>query len=321
MTSPRARSDRPLASVVIPTYNDFDLLLGAIEQVKAQTWPNVETIVVDDGSDAVVVPRLARLHESYPGITVRRHLANQGVPAALQSGLEHARGKYIYFSSTNDLIEPQFLEASIDALTRHEHAGMCFSDAGTVEGWSSARRAFPLHLAPGETWFPPDKLAARLRHRPFHISTNTVVFRTKAVRAIGGCRPELGLYADWYTCMVTALRKGAVYLPRTMTYFRVHGGAYSGTARWDAGARARLAAATIRAIGAEAPEVSARLRRSAALSDFGLPVLLALMRDPHCRGVIGAEALWVALLRTGWRRMLPRGGRRLLRRVAMRPAA
>src|SRR5262249_47387367 len=139
--------------------------------------------------------------------------------------------------------------------------------------------------------------------------------------ATGGCRPELGLYADWYTCMVTALRDGAVYLPRVMAYFRVHAGAYSGRARWAEGARARLAAAAIRTVAAEAPQGLERLRKSAALSEFGLPVLLALMRDPQSRAAIGAETLWVALLRTGWRRVVPRGSRGLLRRVAMRPAA
>jgi GT2 family glycosyltransferase len=318
MTETATRRDRPLATVVIPTYNDADLLIGAIERFKAQTWPNLEIVVSDDGSAEPVEPRL----RGWPGfdnrITVVRRPANGGVPAALQSGLEHARGEYVHLSSTNDLVEPAFLEASIEALERHASAGMCFSDAGIVSEPGDEREPFPLHLASSETWFAPEAFAARLRSRPFHISSNAVVFRARSLRATGGCRPELELYGDWFACMVTALRDGAVYIPRVMAYSRVHAGAYSTKPRPRA-TRVHCAAAAVRAIAAEAPDLLPRLRRSAALSDFGLPVLLGLARDPQLRTVVGADTLWVSLLRTGWRRMVPRSGRSLLRRLVMRP--
>jgi hypothetical protein len=319
MTAPPTRH-RPLVTVVIPTYNDVELLFGAIDRFKAQTWPNLEMVVADDGSAEPVEPEL----RDWPGfdarINVLRRPVNGGVPAALQTGLEHARGDYVHLSSTNDLVEPRFLEASIEALERHAAAGMCFSDAGIVTEPGDEREPFPLHLARSETWFTPDAFAARLRSRPFHISSNTVVFRTRALRATGGCRPEFELYGDWFACMVTALRDGAIYIPRIMAYSRVHSGAYS-TQRRPRAARVKCAAAAVRAVEAEAPDLLPRLRRSAALSDFGLPVLLGLARDPQLRPVVGADTLWVTLLRTGWRSMLPRSGRRLLRRLVMRPEA
>ena len=315
-----APGHRPLATVVIPTYNDADLLIGALERFTAQTWPNVEIIVADDGSAEPVEPRVRRWPGYDQSITVTRRAANGGVPAALQTGLDGARGDYVHLSSTNDLIEPHFLETSIAALERHPAAGMCFSDAGIVTQASDEREPFPLHLAPRETWFPPDAFAARLRGRPFHISSNTVVFRASALKATGGCRPELELYADWFACMVTALRDGAVYVPQVMAYSRVHAGAYSGRPR-GRDERVRLAARAVRAMAAEAPDLLPRLRRSAALSDFGLSVVLGLLRDPQARAIVGTDTLWVALLRTGWRGVVPRSGRSLLRRAAMRPEA
>jgi GT2 family glycosyltransferase len=320
MTATATPGHRSLATVVIPTYNDADLLIGAIERFKAQTWRNVEIIVADDGSAEPVEPRLRNWPGYDPRVSVVRRAVNGGVPAALQAGLERARGDYIHLSSTNDLVEPHFLETSIGALERHAGAGMCFCDVGIVTDRSDAREPFPLHLARSETWFVPDELAARLRRRPFHISSNTVVFRARALKATGGCRPELELYADWFTCMVTALRDGAVYVPQVLAYSRVHPGAYSGRSR-ESAARVRLAAAAIQAVSRDAPDVVPRLRRSAALSDFGLPVLLRLARDPQGRAAVGLDTLWIALVRTGWRRMLPRSGRRLLRRMVMRPEA
>ena len=310
----------PLATVVIPTYNDAHLLVGAIERFQAQTWPNIEIVIADDGSHEPVEPKVRDCPGFGERIILVRRATNGGVPAALQTGLERARGEFVHLSSTNDLAEPDFLQTSIAALGRHPHAGLCFSDAGIVMDPSDEREPFPLHLARRETWFAPEDFAARLRRRPFHISSNTVVFRAKAIRATGGCRPELELYGDWFACMVTALRDGAVYVPRVMAYSRVHAGAYSGRplAR---DARVKLAAAAVRAITAEAPDIVPRLRRSAALSDLGLPVLLGLLRDSQARALVTTGTLWVALVRSGWRGMLPRSGRRLLRRMTMRPEA
>jgi glycosyltransferase involved in cell wall biosynthesis len=311
---------RPLATVVIPTYNDADLLLGAIERFKAQTWPNLEIVVADDGSAEPVESKLRHRPGCEERISVVRRAINGGVPAALQAGFERAGGDYIYFSSTNDLIEPRFLETSIEALERHPRAGMCFSDGGIAEDGNDTCRPFPLHLARRETFFPPDEFAARLRRRPFHVSSNTVVFRARAIKATGGCRPDLELYGDWFACVVTALRDGAVYVPQVMAYSRVHRGAYSTRPRQNA-ALVRLAAAAVRAVASDAPEILPRLRRSAALSDFGLPVLLGLARDPQCRRAVGFDTLWVALLRSGWRGLVPPGSRSLLRRVVTPKAA
>jgi glycosyltransferase involved in cell wall biosynthesis len=320
MTAAATPAGPALATVVIPTYNDAHLLIGALERFQAQTWPAVEIVIADDGSDEPVEPKV----RNWPGynerITVVRRAKNGGVPAALQTGLDQARGDFVYLSSTNDFAEPDFLQTSLAALERHPRAGMCFSDAGIIFDPGDEREPFPLHLAARETWFSPEDFAGRLRRRPFHISSNTVVFRTGAIRATGGCRPELELYGDWFACVVTALRDGAVYVPRVMAYSRVHAGAYSERPR-ERTARVKLAAAAIRAIAAEVPDIVPRLRRSAALSDLGLPVLLGLLRDPQARAVVSADTLWVALLRTGWRGMLPRSGRRLLRRLTMRAQA
>jgi hypothetical protein len=304
----------PLATVVIPTYDDADHLIEALDLVRAQTWPHVEIIVVDDASSKPVEPRVRGWSGCDDRVNIMRRAVNGGVVAAQQTGLERARGEFIYLASTNDPIEPRFLEASINALLHHPNAGMCFSDAGMLEGWNGARQSFPLHIARCETEFDPDQLAALLRRRPFHISSNTVVFRARALREIGGCRANLGPYADWFACMVAALRDGAAYIPEVLAYSRSHPGAYSEPGRWDEATKATFAAAAVDAIASEMPDLLPRFRRSAAVSDFGPGVLIRLYRDARFRPVVGIVALWIALLRAGLRGGLPRAGRALLRR-------
>lgn len=310
--------DQPLVTIVIATYNDFEHLQQAIRLARAQTWTNVEIIVVDDCSTEPVEPKLSDVVGEDPRVRVVRRASNGGVFEALLTGLSHARGEFIYLGSTNDPIEPRFVAANVGCMQRHPSAGMGFSDPGIIVGWQGHRREFPLCIAPKPIGLSPDEVADRMRATPFHISSNTVLFRTDALRRIGGCRSAMGLYADWFACVITALREGAVYLPEVLAFSRAHPGAYSERRRWTHRARAGFAAITMRTIISELSDVVPRLRRSTAVSSFGFPVLISLLRDADCRPLISVGALNSALLRDGWgfvRAVLPDGARRRVRRA------
>lgn len=307
---------RPVATIIIPTYNDAVYLARALELACAQTLRDLEIIVVDDGSAVPVPPAVNR----DPRVSVIRRDVNGGVFAAQQSGIALATGKYIYLGSTNDPIEPEFLAASVEALEANAAAGICFLDPGVVSGEPEQCQGFSLNLADKTTYFEPDQFAERLRHRPFHLSSNTVVFRHDVLHAIGGCRSEFGLYADWFACAVAALRSGAVYIPRVLAYSRIHDSAFSNPRLWSSSVRSGYAATALRAIAAEFPEICPRLRHSLITSEFGLCVLVALREDPKVRPMVGLDGLAMASLRDTWglvRKYMPVDGRRLVRKLAM----
>ena len=82
-------STTPLVSVVIPVHNGTDRLGEAIDSVLAQTWPNVEIIVVDDGScDG---GRTRAVLERYGSRIRAIHQPNEGVGAALNRGIKAVR--------------------------------------------------------------------------------------------------------------------------------------------------------------------------------------------------------------------------------------
>jgi len=307
---------RPVATIIIPTYNDAGYLARALQLACAQTLRDIEIIVVDDGS---VVP-VSSTMSGDPRVSVIRRDVNGGVFAAQHTGIEHATGKYIYLGSTNDPIEPDFLAASVEALEANPVAGVCFLDPGVVSGQAEQRQDFSLHLADYVTYFEPDEFAERLRHRPFHLSSNTVLFSADVLRAVGGCRSEFGLYADWFACVVAALRSGAVYIPRVLAYSRSHDDAFSNPRHWSNKVRSGYAATALRAIAAEFPEICPRLRRSLIISEFGLCVLVALREDHGVRPMVGLDGLAMASLRDAWglvRKLMPADGRRLVRKLAM----
>ncbi|WP_132051977.1 glycosyltransferase family 2 protein [Pseudocnuella soli] len=101
----------PLVSVIIPTYNRASVLATAIRSALAQTYPNVEIIVVDDGSQ----DNTAQLMEAFPSVqyVIQEH-AGQG--AARSRGLKLAKGTLIASLDSDDYWEPQFLEQTVALL-------------------------------------------------------------------------------------------------------------------------------------------------------------------------------------------------------------
>jgi glycosyltransferase involved in cell wall biosynthesis len=91
-----------LFSIVIPTYNRRDLLRRALDSVRAQTFTDFETIVVDDGSTDGTAEYLARLAGKVRVIQQR----NSGPGAARNAGAAIAAGEYIAFLDSDDLWFP-----------------------------------------------------------------------------------------------------------------------------------------------------------------------------------------------------------------------
>lgn len=95
----------PLVSVIIPTYNRGWILPEAIDSVLVQEFTNFELIVVDDGSTDNTASILDRYGKD---IHVIRQ-TNQGVSAARNSGIRHAKGELISFLDSDDLWLPRKL--------------------------------------------------------------------------------------------------------------------------------------------------------------------------------------------------------------------
>jgi len=108
----------PLVSILIPVYNGSDFLDQAIDSALAQTYSNVEVIVVDDGSnDKGATVAIA---ESY-GDNIRVvHKENGGVASALNEGIRQMRGDYFSWLSHDDLYEPGKIEEQIAFLEHSE---------------------------------------------------------------------------------------------------------------------------------------------------------------------------------------------------------
>jgi glycosyltransferase involved in cell wall biosynthesis len=125
----------PTISVVIPCYNVELYVRAALDSVLQQRPPLSEIIVIDDGSTdgtSAVLSDFCHL----PRVTVRR-TANAGLGPARNAGLEIARGDYVYFLDSDDLMAPTFSASVRAALCGGEDGTLpdlvCFSGANFLD--------------------------------------------------------------------------------------------------------------------------------------------------------------------------------------------
>jgi glycosyltransferase involved in cell wall biosynthesis len=112
---------QPLVSTIIPTYNRAGLVCDAIDSVLGQTYPNVEVIVVDDGSTDTTLETLGRYGNKIQVI----QQTNAGPSAARNRGIKSAKGDIIAFLDSDDLWLPTKLNRQVAILMRADKSVPC----------------------------------------------------------------------------------------------------------------------------------------------------------------------------------------------------
>ena len=123
------RPEWPRLSVVLPTYKRAHLIAGAVRNVLAQDYPNLELLVVNDGSPDNTGEVLARVQAELndPRLRVVTR-ENGGLPRALNTGFEHAKGEYWTWTSDDNAYRPGALRALARELGMRPDVGLVYAD-------------------------------------------------------------------------------------------------------------------------------------------------------------------------------------------------
>jgi len=229
---------KPLASIIIPTYNRADEVVESIDSAVGQDYPHFEIVVVDDGSTDDTRERLKSYVDN--GSIQYVHKPNGGCASARNEGLRHAKGDYIAFLDSDDILKPDFLSRSIAVLDRMpEDVGAVFSDyermleSGTVMEKTLFQNVDFIEKMPAEyideRFESPEVL---LLNRDFHrhqvISSMvavTAVLKRSVYDALEWYDESLRCCQDWelLTRMTKAFRVACLNEPTEVVRFCVAG--------------------------------------------------------------------------------------------------
>ena len=149
-----------LVSVLIPNYNYARFLPEAIDSVLSQTYPHIETIVVDDGSTDNSRDVIA----SYDHRLISVFKENGGLTSALNAAFDRSSGDLISFLDADDVFEPEKIECVVAAARRVPQAYLIHHQMQIVdESGKAIHRPFPARVPDGDIralvertggWFP-----------------------------------------------------------------------------------------------------------------------------------------------------------------------
>lgn len=172
----------PLVSIVTPTYNQAEYLAETIESVLSQTYPNIEYIVLDDGS----TDNTQEVLSQFGGRIRHERHANIGQALTLNKGWSLCKGKYIGYLSSDDILYPSAVSELVVLLEKEQSIVCVFPDSNLIDKFSH--------------------VVKRNVCSPFYLSDTVVrqecyigpgaIFRKTAFDLLGGWRADLKLAPD-----------------------------------------------------------------------------------------------------------------------------
>lgn len=117
----------PMISVILPTYNRAYCLERSMRSVLNQSYPDLELIVVDDGSDDGTKELVGNVQQTDPRVRYFYTQINQGAAATRNYGMERASGDYLAFQDSDDLWRQEKLSAQMDRLEK-TGADFCYHE-------------------------------------------------------------------------------------------------------------------------------------------------------------------------------------------------
>jgi glycosyltransferase involved in cell wall biosynthesis len=116
----------PAISIIIPTYNQAGFLRETLSSIESQTYTDFEVIIVNDGSTDET-PKVLKDYEDLPWCTVITQ-PNQRLPVALNNGFRIARGNYLTWTSSDNILLPRMLEILKESLDRYPDISLVYGD-------------------------------------------------------------------------------------------------------------------------------------------------------------------------------------------------
>lgn len=207
-------------SIITPAWNAAPFITETVDSVLAQTFPDWELLVVDDGSTdetAAIVEAFARRDSR---IRLLRQ-GNAGPSAARNHGMREARGRFLAFLDSDDTWAPRFLQAQLEVFERYPDTGLVTANGCFLGGPFDGQPKRP--ITPGYPLLPLSELIAN--ESAVFIMT---VFRREVFERTGGFDEQQWRSED-YDFWLRAASLGFIFRrnPEPLAWYRVRGNSLS----------------------------------------------------------------------------------------------
>ncbi len=225
--------DRPLISLVLPTFNHEKFIIESLNSLALQTYSPLELIIVDDHSQDNT-PRLilqwlqsSALAKRFEGrVLFFRQPRNIGAHYTLNSGVSFSSGKYIQFLNSDDILHPERCNLMFEAVQR-EKLEIGFSRIRVIDGRgrpiTSLQDPFVRDIELGQSRFVktlPQWLSLIDQN---HAVTTGNIFVSRAIFDVIGGFDALKYCHDWDFVLKGASRFGVLFVDKYLYYYRLHG--------------------------------------------------------------------------------------------------
>ena len=187
-----------LISIVVPVYNAEKYLPECIESIINQTYENIEILLIDDGSK----DNSGKICDEYSSKDKRIkviHKANGGVSSARNTGLDNARGKYVTFVDSDDLIATEYIsKLYMNVLGRKSDLAFC-RFASYVEGMIlPVREEIPLTVGVGVRDKQFIDFVSRFFNSKEYISSSScrILYKASTIKGVR-FNPHIRIGEDW----------------------------------------------------------------------------------------------------------------------------
>lgn len=122
----------PKVSIIIPTYNRAHLILSVLKNISAQTYDNLEIIIIDDGSSDDTLRLVSEFRD--PRVIYIKHRQNMGLATARNTGIKASSGDIIAFQDTDDLWLKNKVEESVKVFRLNRRISIVYSGSYRYQG-------------------------------------------------------------------------------------------------------------------------------------------------------------------------------------------
>lgn len=208
--------EQPLISIIVPVYNTEQYLPECLKSIMAQTYKNIEIVIVDDASTDGSHKIITDFQQNDNRIKYFRHEENGGIAKARNTGLKHSIGKCVAWCDSDDVFHPQFIEYLYTILVKEDAD---FAECQCVSDYELKPDSFLVDFNATVTVGDGADFLQRFATHQLQTSLWSKLFKRELFD--GFCFPAGRLYEENYFYIGTHDRiSRAVYSPIALYFYR-----------------------------------------------------------------------------------------------------